>query len=67
MTEDKAQYASALFYRLVNEHNMHFEDAEKFSCAFVHTYKVEPMTEEEQEEVKKRLLDCIDKGNVEIL
>jgi len=68
MTEEKAQYASALFYRLVNEHNMHFEDAEKFSCAFVHTYKVmqEPMTEEEQEEIRKRMIDCIDAGNMKI-
>tara|TARA_Y100000034_G_scaffold111715_1_gene145065 strand:+ start:81 stop:374 length:294 start_codon:yes stop_codon:yes gene_type:complete len=40
MTEEKAQYASALFYRLHNEYGMDFGSAEKLAQGFVNTYVV---------------------------
>ncbi|HIG58680.1 MAG TPA: hypothetical protein EYQ21_04700 [Flavobacteriales bacterium] len=65
MTEDDAKYASVLFYRLHNECGVDFGSAERLAQAYVKTYVVmrEPMTEKEQEEVRKRLLGCIESGN----
>ena len=65
MTEDDAKYASVLFYRLHNECGVDFGSAERLAQAYVKTYVVmrEPMTEEEQEAVRKKLLGCIESGN----
>ena len=65
MTEDDAKYASVLFYRLHNECGVDFGSAERLAQAYVKTYVVmrEPMTEEEEESVRKRLLGCIESGN----
>jgi|ETNvirenome_6_85_1030632.scaffolds.fasta_scaffold03917_10 hypothetical protein len=65
MTEKDAQYASVLFYRLHNEFGVDFGSAERLAQAYVKLYQVmaEPMTEEEQEEVRNRLLGCIESGN----
>ena len=40
MNEDKAKYASVLFYKLVKEHGICFPDAEYLAQAFVAKYKV---------------------------
>jgi len=69
MDESKAQFAGFLFHQLVNEHGMFFGDAEKLAQSYVETYRVmqEPMTEEEQEEIRQRMIDAIDSGNVKFI
>ena len=66
--EDKAMYASVLCHRLLNECNITFGDAERLAMAYVEIYKVmqKPMSEEEQEEVRKKLMEAIDSGNLEV-
>lgn len=69
MTEGQAQYASVLFYRLHNEFGIDFGSAERLAQAYVVTYVVmkDPMTEEEQEAITKRMIDAITGGNIEIM
>ncbi|MBC8523016.1 hypothetical protein H8D29_03715 [PVC group bacterium] len=69
MTEGQAQYASVLFYRLHNEFGIDFGSAERLAQAYVVTYGVmkDPMTEEEQEAITKRMIDAITGGNIEIM
>mgnify|MGYP004458720925 CR=1 FL=1 len=66
MNEDQAKYATVLFHLLHEQHNIDFGNAERLAGAFVHTYKVmvEPMSEESQEEVRQRILKCIESGNL---
>ena len=66
MDEGKAQYATALFHKLHHEHNVDFGTAERLAGAYVYTYKVmqEPITEEEQQEFRKRAIEALKAGNV---
>jgi len=77
MTEEKAQYMTVLFHKLYEEYDVSWASAEALSLAYVMSEfevpyipiekKLEPdMSEEEQEEVRKRLLGCIRSGNVAI-
>jgi hypothetical protein len=77
MTEAKAQYMTVLFHKLYEEYDVSWGSAEALSLAYVMSEfevpyipiekKLEPdMSEEEQEEVRKRLLGCIRSGNVAI-
>ena len=72
MTEVKAQYMTVLFHKLYEEYDVSWASAEALSLAYVMSeFEVPyvpqpPMTEEEQEEVRKRLLGCIESGNVVI-
>ena len=49
---------------------MHFPDAEKLAYAYVTTFKVmtphASMTEEEQEEIRQKLIDALKSGNVKV-
>ena len=70
LTEVQAQYMTVLFHKLYEEYNTSWNDAECLAWAYV-TSDLDipyvprpPMTEEEQEEVSKQLLDCIDSGNL---
>ena len=67
MDEDKAKYATALFYKLHYEYKIDFGSAERLAGAYVATYKVmqEPLSKEEQEEVRQKMLKCLEEGNVE--
>lgn len=67
MDEEKAKYAACIFHQMVNN-DMDINDAEKMANAYVATYKVmqPPLTEEEQETVRKRLFACIESGNLNI-
>jgi len=72
LTEVQAQYMTVLFHKLYEEYNMSWNSAEALSYGFVTSvWKIpyvpqSPMTEEEQEAVRKQLLDCIDSGNLVI-
>ena len=72
MTEVKAQYMTVLFHKLYEEYDVAWGSAEALAFAYVISdftvpYVTRPpMTEEEQEEVRKQLLDCIDSGNLMI-
>ena len=70
LTEVQAQYMTVLFHKLYEEYNTSWNDAEALAWAYV-TSDLDipyvprpPMTEEEQEVVRKQLLDCFDSGNV---
>ena len=74
MTEAKAQYMTVLFHKLYKEYDVAWTQAEALAYAYVTSdfavpyvpieKRLEPnMTEEEQEEVRKRLLGCIESGN----
>ena len=76
MTEVKAQYMTVLFHKLYEEYDVAWSSAEALSLAYVMSEfqvpyvpaewenKPDMSTEEGQEEVRKKLLDCIDSGNV---
>ena len=77
MTEAKAQYMTVLFHKLYEEYNVSWASSEALAFAYVVSEfavpyvpiekRLEPdMTEEEQEEVRKRLLGCIESGNFSI-
>jgi hypothetical protein len=78
ITEVKAQYMTVLFHKLYEEYDVSWASAEALSLAYVMSEfevphvlkekKSEPdmSTEEGQEEVRKRLLDCINSGNLVI-
>ena len=70
VTEVQAQYMTVLFHKLYEDYNTSWNDAEALAYSYVKSdFQVPyvpqpPMTEEEQEAVRKRLLDCIDSGNI---
>jgi len=75
MTEAKAQYMTVLFHKLYKEYDVPWVHAEALAYGYVTSdlsvpyvpleKRLEPnMTEEEQEEVRKKLLGCIESGNV---
>ena len=78
MTEAKAQYMTVLFHKLYEEYDVSWNSAEALSLAYVMSEFQVPYvltgrenapppdmsTEEGQEEVRKKLLDCIESGNV---
>ena len=76
MTEAKAQYMTVLFHKLYEEYDVSWNSAEALSLAYVlsefqvpyveREKRLEPdmSTEEGQEEVRKKLLGCIESGNV---
>jgi len=78
MTEALAQYMTVLFHKLYEEYNVCWNDAEALSLAYVMSEFEVPYvltgrenaplpdmsTEEGQEEVRKKLLGCIESGNV---
>ena len=75
MTEAKAQYMTVLFHKLYKEYDVAWTQAEALAYAYVTSdfavpyvpieKRLEPnMTEEEQEEVRQRLLGCIESGNL---
>ena len=78
MTEVKAQYMTVLFHKLHEEYDVSWGSAEALSFAYVLSdfavpyvekewdKKPDMSTEEGQEEVRKKLLDCIESGNVVI-
>ena len=76
MTEAKAQYMTVLFHKLYEEYDVSWNSAEALALAYVMSEfevpyvekewdkKPDMSTEEGQEEVRKRLLGCIESGNV---
>lgn len=71
LEEKEAQYMTALFHILYEEYGTDWNSAEALAYSYVKTCNVPyepppPMTEEEQEAVRKQLLDCIDSGNLVI-
>jgi len=76
MTEALAQYMTVLFHKLYEEYDACWNDAEALSLAYVMSEfqvpyverewdkKPDMSTEEGQEEVRKKLLDCIESGNL---
>jgi len=76
MTEALAQYMTVLFHKLYEEYDVCWNDAEALSLAYVMSEfqvpyverewdkKPDMSTEEGQEEVRKKLLGCIESGNV---
>ena len=70
--EVKAQYMTVLFHKLYEEYDVAWSQAEALAYAYVTSdlpvpyVEQPPMTEEEQEAVRKRMLDCIESGNVVI-
>ena len=76
MTEALAQYMTVLFHKLYEEYNVSWGSAEALSLAYVMSEfqvpyverewdkKPDMSTEEGQEEVRKKLLGCIESGNV---
>ena len=67
MDYEKAKYAACILHQMVNN-DIAIQDAEKMAYAYVTTYNVmqPPLTAEEQEEIRKRMLACIDANNVKI-
>ena len=78
LTEVQAQYMTVLFHKLHEEYDVSWGSAEALSFAYVLSdfavpyvekewdKKPDMSTEEGQEEVRKKLLDCIESGNVVI-
>ena len=76
MTEALAQYMTVLFHKLQEEYNVSWGSAEALSLAYVMSEFQVPYvqaewektpdmsTEEGQEEVRKKLMDCIESGNL---
>ena len=76
ITEALAQYMTVLFHKLQEEYNVSWGSAEALSLAYVMSEfqvpyvpsewenKPDMSTEEGQEEVRNKLLDCIKSGNV---
>ncbi|HIJ11168.1 TPA: hypothetical protein HA278_03875 [Candidatus Woesearchaeota archaeon] len=74
LTEVQAQYMTVLFHKLYEEYGVSWGSAEVLAYSYVTSdfetpyvpleKRLEPnMTEEEQEEVRKKLLGCIESGN----
>ena len=72
--EVKSQYMAVLFHKLMDEYDVPWVHAEALAYSYVTSdlsvpyvpieNRLEPnMTEEEQEEVRKKLLGCIESGN----
>ena len=78
ITEVKAQYMTVLFHKLYEEYDVSWGSAEALSFAYVMSdftvpyvpaeweKKPDMSTEEGQEEVRKRLLGCIESGNFSV-
>ena len=75
ITEVKAQYMTVLFHKLYEEYDVSWNSAEALSLAYVmsefevpYVERVQPdmSTEEGQEEVRKKLLGCIESGNFSV-
>jgi len=78
MTEVKAQYLTVLFHKLHEEYDVSWNSAEALSLAYVMSEFQVPYvqaewektpdmsTEEGQEEVRKKLLGCIESGNISV-
>ena len=71
LEEKDAKYLTVVFHKLYEDYNASWNDAETLAYSYVKTCNVPykpmtPMTEEEQEDVRKKLLDCIESGNVVI-
>jgi len=78
LTEAKAQYMTVLFHKLYEEYDVSWASAEALSLSYVISEFQVPYvergwdktpdmsTEEGQEEVRKKLLGCIESGNVVI-
>ena len=72
LTEIQAQTMVVIFHKLYEEYDVAWSQAEALAYAYVTSeYAIPyvpqtPITEEEQEEVRKKLLDCIESGNVVI-
>ena len=76
MTEALAQYMTVLFHKLHEEYDVSWNSAEALSLAYVMSEFQVPYveaewektpdmsTEEGQEEVRKKLLGCIESGNI---
>jgi len=76
MTEALAQYMTVLFHKLYEEYDVSWNSAEALSLAYVMSEFEVPYverewnktpdmsTEEGQEEVRKKLMDCIESGNL---
>jgi hypothetical protein len=76
MTEAKAQYLTVLFHKLHEEYDVSWNSAEALALAYVMSEFQVPYverewekapdmsTEEGQEEVRKKLLGCIESGNL---
>ena len=69
LEEKEAKYMTVLFHKLYEEYNTSWHDAEMLAYSYVHTCNIpfvemKPMTEMEQEEVRKQMLDTIDSGNL---
>jgi 3'-phosphoadenosine 5'-phosphosulfate sulfotransferase (PAPS reductase)/FAD synthetase len=73
--EVKSQYMTVLFHKLMDEYDVPWVHAEALAYSYVTSdlsvpyvpieKRLEPnMTEEEQERVRKKLLDCIESGNL---
>ena len=73
--EVKSQYMAVLFHKLMDEYDVPWVHAEALAYGYVTSdlsvpyvpieKRLEPeMSEEEQEVVRKKLLECIDTGNV---
>tara|TARA_R110000824_G_scaffold284946_1_gene473161 strand:- start:89 stop:589 length:501 start_codon:yes stop_codon:yes gene_type:complete len=79
MTEALAQYMTVLFHKLYEEYDVSWNSAEALSLAYVMSEfqvpyvpiekRLEPdmSTEEGQEEVRKKLLGCIESGNFSVV
>jgi hypothetical protein len=78
MTEALAQYMTVLFHKLQEEYDVSWNSAEALSLAYVMSEFQVPYvqaewentpdmsTEEGQEEVRKKLLGCIESGNFSV-
>jgi len=71
LEEKEAQYLTVVFHKLYEDYDTSWNDAETLAYSYVKTCTVPyvpqpPMTEEEQEEVRNKLIECIDSGNVVI-
>jgi len=78
MTEVLAQYMTVLFHKLQEEYDVSWNSAEVLSLAYVMSEFQVPYverelekapdmsTEEGQEEVRKKLLGCIESGNISV-
>ena len=71
LTEIQAQTMVVIFHKLYEEYDLSWGSSEALAYSYVTALShnvpfvpTRPMTEEEQEAVRKQLLDCIDSGNV---
>lgn len=75
LEEKEAQYLTVVFHKLYEEYDTSWNDAEVLAYSYVYTCTVPfephlephpPLSEEEQEKVRQKLLGCIESGNVVI-